>query len=489
MTEVATIPQHPAAMPPVSLTSTPMRHQQAAFEKMLPSRVGALFMDMGTGKSLVVIMLALARREKISRVVWCCPVSLKRNTARQILTHTDATEDDVFLFDDRVTDAALPAVGWVIVGLESIGGSDRVTMALNALVDERTMVVCDESSYIKGHRAKRTRRLTLIANRARYRLVLNGTPISQGVEDLYAQMRFLSERILGYRSWYSFQRAHLEWSEKFKGRIDSRRGEDYLTARMAPYVYQVTKDECLDLPEKLPASARYVSLTPEQQDLYEAAKIRFENEVMNLEEEDMMGVIVYRLFGALQAIASGVVPAGFEGHGQPIANRKIDELIAALRQIEDRHVVVWCRYQANVEQIEAALAEERPEMPVMTYYGDLNERQRDANLQAWVERGGVFLATASCGGYGLNELVEARYALFFSNAFKYSERLQAEDRLHRPGQTRNVGYVDLWARCGIEERIESALYRKGDALETFRRELDTARHRGKGAVETLFRSL
>lgn len=490
MTEAAMMPV-PAALPPATITSKPMAHQRAAFDKMLPSRVGALFMDMGTGKSLVVIMLALARREKISRVVWCCPVSLKRNTARQIFRHTDATDDSVFLFDDQVTDATLPEAGWVIVGLESIGGSDRVTMALNALVDERTMLVCDESSYIKGPRAKRTRRLTLIGNRARYRLVLNGTPISQGVEDLYAQMRFLSERILGYRSWYSFQRAHIAWSDRFKGKIDHRRGEDYLGARIAPYVYQVTKDECLDLPEKLPATARYVDLTREQRDLYEQAKRDFEEEALYLEcgDDDGMGILVYKLFGALHAIANGVIPAGFEGHGEPIDNAKVDEQVSVLRQLEDRHNVIWCRYQANVEQLAAALADHLPGLPVHCYYGELNERRRDDNLQAWVEHGGVFLATASCGGYGLNELVEARYATFFSNSFKYSERLQAEDRLHRPGQTRNVSYIDLWARCGIEERNEQALIRKGNALVEFRRELKEARHRGKGAVETLLRSL
>lgn len=488
MTEAALTLQ-PADRPP-ALTTEPMAHQRAAFDKLRPSRVGALFMDMGTGKSLATIMLALARWEKISRVVWCCPVSLKRNTERQILAHTDTPPERIFRFDDRVTDATLPEADWVIVGLESIGGSDRVTLAFNALVDERTMLVVDESSYIKGHRAKRTRRLTLIGQRARYRLVLNGTPISQGIEDLYAQMAFLSEKILGYRSWYSFQRAHLEWSERFRGKIDRRRGEDYLSARIAPYVYQVTKDECLDLPEKLPPTARYVGLSSKQQDLYEQAKERFLDEMLETDpdDQDANGILVYRLFGALQAIANGVIPAGFEGHGQAIETGKTDELLAVLDQLPREHVVVWCRYQVSVEQLRDTLANLRPGLPVVTYYGAMNERQRDRSLTSWRERGGVFLGTASCGGYGL-DLVEARYAVFFSNSFKYSERLQAEDRMHRIGQGRTPSYIDLWADCGIERRIEIALARKGNALSEFRRELDAARHRGSGAVDTLLKSL
>lgn len=478
------------AMIDSALTSTPMAHQQAAFEKMMPSRVGALFMDMGTGKSLVTIMLALARWKKISKVVWCCPVSLMRNTKRQVLTHTTFSESRVCLFDDKITDATLPAADWYIVGLESVGGSSRVTMALNALVDDKTLLVVDESSYIKGPRAKRTRRLTLIGKRARYRLVLNGTPISQGIEDLYAQMTFLSDKVLGYRSWYSFQRAHLEWSEKHKGKIDRRRDEDYLMARIAPYTYQVTKDECLDLPEKLPATARHVDLTPAQMELYDAAKERFEHDVMDLEgeDDDGMGVIIYRLFGALQAIANGVVPAGFDGHGSALSNAKVDELVQVLRQLPREHVVVWCRYQASVAQIEQALAHELPDMPVVSYYGEVKASERDKRLTRWREQGGVFLGTASCGGYGL-DLVEARYAVFFSNSFKYSERVQAEDRLHRIGQTQAPSYVNIWADCGIEDRVSRALERKGSALEEFRRELHDARDQGKGKVKKLLRGL
>lgn len=472
------------------LLTRPMRHQMAAFDKMLPSRVGALFMDMGTGKSLVVLMLAIHRWHKISNVVWCCPVSLMRNTERQILMHSDTPPERIFRFDSKVTDKTLPDADWYIVGLESIGGSDRVALAFNALVDERTMLVVDESSYIKGHRAKRTRRLQLIGARARYRLVLNGTPISQGIEDLYAQMTFLSEQILGYRSWYSFQRAHIEWSERYWGKIDERKGVDKLSQRMAPYVYQVTKDECLDIPDKLPPSSRYVRLTHEQELLYEQAKERFARDLLEMEYNDPAdtGIVVYRLFGALQAIANGVIPAGFKGHGQAIDTRKLDEVEALARQLRHEHLVIWCRYQATVLQVEARLKSALPDMPTSLYYGALNERQRDQNLTAWRENGGALVATASSGGYGL-DLVEASYAIFVSNSFKYSERLQAEDRMHRIGQTRSPTYVDIWAECGIEVRIEGALRSKGDALQAFRQELEIARHQGRGAVEEVLRSL
>ena len=196
-----------------------LSHQGDAVAKQLPTKVGGLFMEMGTGKSRTAIELARLRQEKIDRVAWFCPVSLKETVKQEILKHTFTNEDGIHVFDDKTEDDNLPNMFWHIIGIESVGSSNRVTLAVNKLIDERTLVIVDESQYIKGHKAKRTERLTLICSRARYRLILTGTPLSQGVVDLYAQMRFLSPKILGYASFYSFAANHLEYSDKYKGMI------------------------------------------------------------------------------------------------------------------------------------------------------------------------------------------------------------------------------------------------------------------------------
>ena len=470
-----------------AVTTSLLPHQVAAVEKMRPSRVGALFMDMGTGKSLATIELGRLRFEagKIDRVVWCCPVSLKRNTRDQILLHTNCTHDEVHVFDGKTTDDNMPSVPWHIVGLESIGSSSRVVMAFNALIDDRTMLVVDESSFIKGHRAKRTLRLTVIGANARYRLVLNGTPISQGVEDLYAQMTFLSEKILGYRSWYTFRSRHLQYSPRYHGKIDARLHTDWLSAKIAPYVYQVTKDECLELPDKTYAWTS-VELTADQENYYRHAKAVFADEISNIDTDDT-GIAVYKLFGALQAIVSGVVPAGFTGAGESIKNNKLDELCRLVGSMPDEPIVIWVRYRASIvdvcKEIEGSCGR-----TVSRYYGDMSEAKRDESLQEWRRNRGVLVATMSCGGFGLT-LTEAAYCIFYSNSFKYAERLQAEDRLHRIGQARNVLYTSIWANCGIEDRIASALARKEDALDVFRREVDAVRSMGTDRLHELLKSI
>ena len=254
----------------MNLQTNLYKHQEAAVAKLLPTRVGALFCDMGTGKTRAAIELVYRRRQRIARVLWFCPVSLKETIAYEICKHTDA--GPLCIFDDRTSQRTVPQNAlWYVVGIESMSASSRVVLAANSLIDEATCVIVDESSYIKGHASLRTQRITAISERARYRLLLTGTPLSQGVVDLYAQMRFLSPAILGYSSFYSFAANHLEYSDKYPGKIVRAHNVPHLAAKIQPYVYQVTKAECLDLPPKL-YDVAYYHLTPEQRGAYQQAK-------------------------------------------------------------------------------------------------------------------------------------------------------------------------------------------------------------------------
>src|SRR5690606_18635480 len=212
-------------------------YQEDAVAKLLPSRVGALFMEMGTGKTRTAIEFVRVRQNKIDRVIWFCPVLLKETIRAEILKHTTCPPESVYVFDDRTDPRTVPRDAfWYIVGIESMSASARVVLTVNELVTERSFVIVDESTYIKGHRAWRTQRITTIGQRARYRMILTGTPMTQGYVDLYAQMRSLSPKILGYNSFYSFAANHLEYSDKYPGKFVRAQNTQYLTAKMQAYV-------------------------------------------------------------------------------------------------------------------------------------------------------------------------------------------------------------------------------------------------------------
>ncbi len=455
-------------------------HQRDAVEKVRATRVSALFMDMGTGKSRTAIELVRLRARKIDRVVWACPVSLKATIRGEILKHTDCRDEDIFIFDGKVTDATVPMNRmWYIVGIESLSASDRVTVTLNAVISTQTYVIVDESSYIKGPTSNRTRRITALAERALYRTILTGTPLSQGVVDLYAQMTFLSPKILGYRSFYSFARNHLEYHPDYPGLIVRSHNVPYLAAKIKPYVYQCTKDECLTLPGKL-YEQYCTDLSDAQEREYEAAKDRFLELLTKAEAcgEDVSRLAIFSLFTELQTICCGFVRR--DGVETALDNPRLTTLLTALRNVpEDEKVIVWGKYVFAVEQIAAALRREFGADAVALYYGALPPAKRNEELERFRGDARFLVATQSCGGHGLN-LQFCRYQVFYANGFKYSERLQAEDRCHRHGQTRRVTYVDLHACDTIDTRIEEALSRKGDALQSFREEIERVK-KDKGA--------
>ena len=446
-----------------------MPHQREAVAKLLPTRVGALFMEMGTGKTRTVIELARLRWDKVDRVFWICPVSLKETVRFEILKHTTVTPGEIYTFDQRTTQQAVPAEArWIIVGLESVSGSCRVALALAGLITERSFVVVDESSYIKGHRSLRAGRLTRYSEHCRYRMILTGTPISQGIQDLFAQMRFLSPRILGYKSWYSFARNHLEYSEKFKGLIVRTHNTAFIAAKIRPYVYQVTKQECLTLPSKL-YDSRLCDLTPEQHRYYAEAKEHYLTEA--LEEDDWSSISIFKMFTALQSIVCGFWKTP-KGEHITFPTYRLETLLQALYEIPpEEKVVVWAKYHHCVEAIASALQAHFGKDQARVFYGKLAERDRNCELETWRARGRFLVATQSSGGHGLT-LNESCCSVFYANSFKYSERLQAEDRNHRIGQERPVTYLDIRSTSGIDRRIAQALDRKSDAVRDFKREVD-----------------
>lgn len=115
---------------------------------------------------------------------------------------------------------------------------------------------------------------------------------------------------------------------------------------------------------------------------------------------------------------------------------------------------------------------------VRAFHGDMPDREREKALAEWRRGPARYLVlTQSLGSHGLT-LTEAAYAVFYADSFKYSERLQAEDRIHRIGQARRPTYISLRAEDCIDVRINRSLHEKGNALDDFQDEINRCREKG-----------
>ena len=162
------------------LTTTAYAHQRAAIEKLSRLRVGALFMDMGRARRVQLLSLSGFVESASQNVSGRCPVSLMEETKREILRHTSCLDTDIHMIGPRTREKNVPQSWWHIVGLESLSSSPRVVYVLDSLIDGGTFLVVDESTYIKGRRAKRTRRLIRFGARTPYRLILTRDADSAG---------------------------------------------------------------------------------------------------------------------------------------------------------------------------------------------------------------------------------------------------------------------------------------------------------------------
>lgn len=442
-----------------------MSHQRAAVEKLSRVKIGALYMDMGTGKTRTALELAVQRIHagKVDCILWLCPVSVKETIAAEVEKHLfGAVVEMVRPHKIRNWQADI-----YIAGIESLSGSHRLNVRLMELVSRRRcFLVCDESSLIKNYFADRTLSSWRLAEQCQYKLILNGTPLSNNERDLYSQWYFLDWRILGYSSFYTFAANHLEYDTDIPGRIIAAHDTDLLVRKMQPYLYQVRKDECLDLPPKT-YSTYACYMTRKQREEYERAKDEI---ILSWNPNDTDTTAVYRMFTALQRVVSGLT---YEG--EPLftleKNPRLRELARVIDEIpDDEKIIIWCKYTHEIQDIAGMLD------GVSLFYGDIPQKRRQEELEKFRNENRFLVANKNCGAFGLN-LQFCRYAIYYDNDFSWATRSQSEDRIHRAGQKNKVQYIDIICDNSIDVRIHKCLSKKDNLVSSFRKRIHDLRNK------------
>lgn len=459
------------------MLTTAMQHQAVAADKLAGLKVGALFGEMGTGKSRIFYDIGERKLDagKAARLVVLCPVSGKDHLADEAVKHTGHAP--AVHGDDYTT----PAARINLIGIESQSTSIRAMNKLTELAKD-AVVVIDESTLIKNRDTARARHIAEATKSARYRYISDGLAMPNGVEDLWSQMQWLSPLILGYRNYAEFARFHLkhagdDWGMRGQGRIVGRFNTERIAARIAPYAFEVRKADCLDLPPKT-YSYRTAALSDAAQAAYTEAKQRI---LYGRKAFDVDDATIYRLFTALQMISAGVLPEWLFEPGEiaPLPNAKLPLLTEALAGISGK-AVVWCKYRAEADAAERTIAGAGKRC--VRIDGTVPHVERRHRLQAFREDAQVLISTLQLGSR-VNDWGFADYAIYMSNSFDYAIRSQSEDRTHRAMMTGKAHYIDLRADTGIERRIHRSLNVKENALRAFQDKIRALRAAGSKAAQ------
>jgi len=388
-----------------------LQHQSDAKSHLAEWKVGALFMEAGTGKTKVAVDIVNA--SPCDFVLWVGPLQ----TIRQ--KHITAEVENQGGFK-------MPSM---FVGVESLSASDRIYMETIGELEKYScpFVVVDESLKIKNAEAKRTRRLLEIGHRVEYKLILNGTPLSRNLLDLWSQMEFLSPRILSM-SLAEFKNTFCEWTRitKSDGRryytkefITGYENIDYLYSLIRHYVFKA--DLKLNITQHY--NDRWYWIDDDARAEYERIKEKFlDDEMLEWRNNNIFLEMTQKMQHAYCCTAG-----------------KVDVVHRILKEegIDPKRTIIFCKYIDSRELCE----NEFPECLVLSYQKD----SLGLNLQAY------------------------NVTIYFDKVWDYALRTQSTRRTFRTGQERDCLYYDLTGDVGLERLINRNIDKKVSMTEYFKK--------------------
>ena len=453
------------------MLTRPWRHQVAAYTFCLDKfatgvRAILLAMGMGTGKTLVAIMLLLFLRAR--RVMIACPLRVVQVWVTQIERHVGidvvvvaldedagSVEEKRQLAEDRMRLAHARGVPFIaVINFDSVWREPFASWAEKVQWD---LIIPDEAHRIKAPGGKASLCFKRLRMHSAYRVALTRTPMPPGPMDIYAVFRFLNISIFG-PSFSAFRQTYAVMGGYQNKQITGFQKLDQLERLMSRITFRVGK-EVLDLPPETHVTY-HCDLTPE------AARI-YRDEDQDLVARVNNGTVtaanaMVKLL-RLQQITGGCVPTD-DGVVHRIDNSKQKLLADTLEDIgSDEPVVVFCRFHADLDAIHQACEQSK--------CISLELSGRRDELKRWQDgEGQVLAAQISAGGIGV-DLTRARFSMYYSLSFSLGEYDQALSRVHRPGQTGPVEHIHLVARNTVDARIMRALEKRAEVVQSILAEI------------------
>lgn len=385
-------------------------NQLEAFEKFKKLKVGALFMQMGAGKTKVAI--ELIDYNNCDLLLYIAPFSTLNNIENEFKKWNLKTN-------------------YILIGYETISSSDtKYLNLLKELENKKVFVIADESIFIKNEETKRFKRLLNIRSKCEYALILNGTPITKNEWDLYNQMYFLSPLIINMNREQFLNTFFKKITYKKKGQKEntfykfSEVNAEQLHKMIEPYIFKC------DLDFEKNESDNYIYVPyKDENDYYDKKEEKLKEYMQKGSAE-----IIINLLASLTVISASY---GY----------KNDELI---NYIKNKQIIVFCSFLSEIEYIE-----DKVDCYVITG----STKKRDEIIEKFKNDSKPLIMTFGVGSYSLN-LQFCNEIVYSSLTFDYAKIEQSKYRIKRIGQGKDIKYTYFLTDLGINKLILENLKRK-----------------------------
>lgn len=502
---------------------TPFKHQLDYFTKFKDRQTAAIFAEMGTGKTKMMIdnLCYLFDQGSIDSALIIAPKGVYRNwTDKELPEHVaehvpwisaawDASPKKADKLKMSQVMQFSENLRIFVMNVEAFSTKNGILAAKQFLQTTRsTMMVVDESTCIKNPTSIRTKAIVKIARSyTRYRRIMSGEPAANSPLNLYSQFEFLDPEILGYSTYASFRREFAVMIERTTSnnarfqQVVGHQNLDQLYRLISPHSFIVKKADCLDLPDKIFQTVD-VDMGPMQKRAYDQMKDLaiiclgsltqvedgahpsdkdFEDSVgydqlkeMDVEEPKIaaFGPTVTATMVITQLLRLHQVACGFMSvdGDETTPPRTVEfserndrmETMVELLQMHPGKAIIWATYRHSIKSIVARLEAEFGKEAVVHFFGETSTDDRAYAKTAFQDPNSpvrFFVGNPSTAGYGIT-LTQADLVIYYANSYDLEKRGQSEDRAHRIGQKKNVVYIDLVARGTVDEKILKVLRSK-----------------------------
>ena len=392
-----------------------LAQQINAIEKLKKYKVGALFMEAGSGKTRAAY--ELLKYTDADYVLYLAPYQTLNSENIEARIQTEISKCGGF------------DVKYDFVGIESLSSSDRIYLDCYSKLEKasKAMIICDESLKIKNRDAKRTKRIIRLGNLAEYRLILNGTPLSRDLLDIWSQFEFLSPKILNM-NYNQFKDTFCEYTV-MKKRIGNRsitrewinayHNVEYLYSLIQPYVYECSLD--------IDVGKQYIdtgySIDDAMRSEYNYLKEHYlDNERLEFFNNNIFLMMTQKM-----------------QHSYCLSSEKFEYIRRFIRDNDPSKVAIATKFVASRRAVEEAF----PMVQVLSY---------------------------GKHSFGLN-LQRYDTTIFWDKTFDYGKQEQIEHRIYRTGQeNKTVRYISLTGDVGLETLMDDNIKKKIKLLDYFKKQ-------------------
>lgn len=432
----------------------PHEYQRYCISRILDTPMLGLFLDMGLGKTVVTLTAAnelLYNRFEVSRVLIIAPKKVAEATWSEEAAkweHLKHLRFSLILGSEqkRIRAVYAPADVYVI-------NRENVVWLVDYLRNGWCfdMVVIDESSSFKSHRAKRFKSLTWIRPHVKRLIELTGTPAPNSLADLWAQLYLLDEgarlgrNITAFRE--SFFRANTHGGH-FTTYEETEGAAAEIQQRISDICISMKSEDYLQLPE-LVYDVVPVKLDDKAQKAYDEMEREM---LLQIDEEVIDAGSAAALSNKLLQLCNGAVYTGEGDKWLTLHDCKIEAFMELIERLNGQPALVFYNFKHDRERLVAALTKAKKRVRLL---------QTPADADAWNNRElDVLLAHPASCAYGLNLQHGGNHVIWFGLNWSLELFLQANKRLHRQGQTSAVIVHELAVQNSRDTDVIAALQDK-----------------------------